>query len=134
MGRALSIASLALWLVLALGAPARADVAALRARLAALGTLAEAEADLAAQASRALDRAETDRARGDTVSADRAEHVADAAIDLVERRRARREAEAALAARQSERDAVRDELERARRAAESDAREHERLAPPEARP
>jgi hypothetical protein len=131
--RALSLAAaaVALSLVLGQGAPARADVAALRARLAALGALSESEVDLGAQASRALERAEADRARGDAVAADRAEHVADAAIDLVERRRGRRDAEAALAARQAERDATRARLEEARRAASADAREHERLAPPE---
>ena len=119
------------WLIvlvaLSLGARARADDASLRARLAALGTLAETEADLAHATQAALDRAATDRTRGDEAAAARAERIAEASVALIERRRARHDAEASLEGARAERDAMRARLEQARTAAASEARERERL-------
>lgn len=126
------------WLVvLALGASlafggttvARADEAALRARLEALGALAESEADLGHSAEAAIDRAAADRARADEAAAARAERIAEASLALIERRRARADSEARLATARTERDAMRARLEEARTAAASDARERARLAP-----
>ena len=130
--RAASLVALALaWWIAALLGPAsvRADEAALRARLAALGTLAEAETDLADAARAALDRESSDRARGDEAAATRAERIAEASIALLERRRAHADAESRLHAAEAERDAMRARLEEARSAAASDAHERARLDP-----
>lgn len=121
--------ALGVWLVIGIGSGARADDAALRARLDALGTLADTEADLGRAARAALDRAEADRGRGDEAAAVRAEHIAEASMALIERRRARADAEARLASARAARDAMRARLETARSAAASDASERARLAP-----
>jgi hypothetical protein len=116
-------------LVLSASAPAHADVASLRSRLEALGTIAESETDLAHAARAALDRADADRTRGDEASATRAERIAEATLALIERRRARLDAEARLAAARADEAAMRARLEEARAAAASDARERARLDP-----
>ena len=113
---------------LSLVARARADDVSLRSRLAALGTLADTEADLAHATQAALDRAASDRGRGDEAAATRAERIAEASVALIERRRARHDAEASLASARTERDVMRARLEQARTAAASEARERERLA------
>ncbi len=106
-----------------------ADDEALRARLDALGTIAEPEADLARAARAALERASADRSRGDEPAAARAERIAEATIGLIERRRARAGAEQRRRVAERERDALRARVEQARGAAASDARERERLDP-----
>lgn len=111
------------------GTVARADVTALRARLDALGAIAETEQDLARAAGAALERAESDRARGDEPAAIRAEHIAEATLALIERRRARAEAEATLAAARAQRDQAVARREQARAASEAATRERARLDP-----
>jgi hypothetical protein len=122
-----------LWAVLALSmmlaSTALADDAPLRARLAALGTIAESETDLASAARAALDRSVTDRTRGDEAASARAEHIAEASIALIERRRARADAQVRLRAAQAEQRAMQQRLDDARAAAASDAAERARLAP-----
>jgi hypothetical protein len=113
-----------LWLVVSV---AHADEAALRARRTALGTVASDEADLAHAADAALDRATADRGRGDEAAAIRAERIAEATLDLIERRRARHASEESLAAARADRDAMRARLTQARAAAASDGREAARL-------
>lgn len=129
-----ALALLGVVLLVLASATARADVAALAARLDALGTLAESEADLGAAARAALSRAGADRTRGDEAAASRAERIADATISLLERRRARSAAEDRRRAAEAERDAMRARVDAARDAAASDAREERRLAPPGAAP
>lgn len=108
---------------------ASADVAGLRARLDALGTIAESESDLARAAGAALDRAEADRQRGDEAAAVRAEHIAEATLARIERQRARTEAETALAAARARRDVAFARRDEARAAADAALRERARLAP-----
>ncbi len=123
---------LLLGLALSLGVPAlaRADVAAIRARLDALETPREGELDLTRAADRALARAAGDREAGDDASAERAERIADAAVTLLETRRRRGEAELALAAARARRAEVAARAAAAEETRESDGRERERLAPP----
>jgi hypothetical protein len=114
------------WLI---ASTVHADETALRARLEALGTIAETEADLAEAARTAIDRSVSDRARGDEAARARAERIAEASLALIERRRARIDAAERLHAAELEREAVRRRLADARTAAASDARERERLDP-----
>ncbi len=103
-----TLVALVVLAALSLGsAVVRADVAALRARLDALGAIADSEQDLARAAGAALDRADGDRARGDEAAAVRAERIAEATLALIERRRARTAAEASLGAAEAERDRAR---------------------------
>lgn len=125
-----TLVALVVLAALSLGsAVVRADVAALRARLDALGAIADSEQDLARAAGAALDRADGDRARGDEAAAVRAERIAEATLALIERRRARTAAEASLGAAEAERDRARARLDQARAAAETAARERARLDP-----
>lgn len=132
MRRAWAAAVLAASMLVTAGA--HADETALRARLDALGIVAEGEADLVHAAQAAIERAATDRARGDEAARVRAEHIAEATIGLIERRRARVDSETRQRAAEAERDAMRARLEEARAAAAADARERARLAPPGSTP
>lgn len=118
---------LASWTTVSL---ARADEAALQARLEALGALTESETDLGAAARAAIARAAGDHARGDEASRARAERIADATISLIERRRARADAATRLEAARRDAEAMQQRVRDARAAASSDASERARLAPP----
>ncbi len=113
---------------------ARADEAALQARLEALGALTESETDLGAAARAAIARAEGDHARGDEAARARAERIADATISLLERRRARADAATRLEAARRDAEAMQQRVQEARAAASSDAAERARLAPPDGTP